>query len=100
MKRTQVTGLLFLIGGVGLTIFNWHGALTYGKYHIGITFLAPLVACVGFSLLLYPPAQAAGGGVQQKPWKELPTGQKVLFGSGLALGAVNWVMISGILSTL
>jgi hypothetical protein len=100
MKRTQVTGLLFLIGGIALTILNWRFALADGKYYLTMSVLAPFAACAGLSVLLYPPPLTESGNVQQRTWKDVPTGQKVLFGVGGVLGLANWGLISGVLSTL
>jgi hypothetical protein len=97
-RRTQLIGTLFLIGGLVMTIFHWRYALTYGKYFVAISVLAPFVACAGFAMLLYPPPITETGAVQQRPWQELPTGQKTLYGLGAVLGVVNWVLISGVLS--
>jgi hypothetical protein len=96
-QRTQLTGLFFLLGGVALTIFNWRFALADGKYYVSASFLAPFVACVGLSVLLYPLPVTETGAVQRRPWKDLPTGQKMLYGVGVVLGVVNWVLISGVL---
>jgi hypothetical protein len=97
-QRTKLFGLLFLIGGLVMTILHWRYALAYGKYFVAMSILAPFVACAGLAMLLYPPALTETGAVQQHPWKELPTGQKTLYGLGGVLGVVNWVLISGVLS--
>lgn len=98
--RMQLMSLLFLIGGIAMTILNWRFAMADSKYYVALSFLGPFTACVGLSMLLYPPPQTETGAVQQRPWKDIPAGQKALFGTGIALGAVNWVLISGVLSTL
>ncbi len=98
MKRMQLTGLLFLIGGVAMTILNWRFALADGKYYLTMSVLAPFAACAGLSSLLYPPPLTESGHIQQRTWKDVPTGQKALFALGVVLGILNWVLISGVLS--
>jgi hypothetical protein len=95
MKRIQVIGLFFLIGGVAMTILNWRFALADGEYYVTTSFLAPFAACI---VLRYPPPLTQTGAVQQRPWKDLPTGQKALFGGGILAGVFNLVLISGVLN--
>jgi len=99
--KVRLIGLLLFSIGVGGAAYNWYSVLSNHLYWQKASFLFPLFACLGLSLVLYPMSKAdslAKYGSEQVPWKYIPAGQKLLILVGLMLGALQWALFAGHLS--
>jgi hypothetical protein len=96
--KARLGGLLFFATGVGFTAYNWYTAFTQGTYMPKASFLFPVCASMGLSLMIYPITKAeslAKYGSEQMPLRHFPVGSKIIIVIGFLAGALNWALISG-----
>jgi Zn-dependent protease with chaperone function len=68
--KCRLLGLIVLIAGVGGSAYIWHSVLTTGIYWPKASFIFPVFACFGLSLIAYPSSKAeslAKYGSEQMP---------------------------------
>ncbi|HLN26564.1 MAG TPA: hypothetical protein VK395_02400 [Gemmataceae bacterium] len=94
----RLIGLLAFAGGLGLTGWVWHTALTEGEYYRKAAALPPLLAVFGLGLLLFPidveKLKAEHGVEKFESWHQMPLEWKVLLFVALAAALGNWYAIA------
>jgi hypothetical protein len=81
--------------------YNWYCVIALGRYWLTVSFLLPIFACLGLSLMIYPLNKAESlerYGTEQIPWQHIPVGQKLLIVLGVSLAALQSAFLSGHLS--
>lgn len=85
--------------GVAGNIYNWHLFRTAGRFFDKESILFPFFAFLGLSVMIYPltkEERISRFGKDQIPFRGLPAGQKILVGTGLIIGIVQWLWLEGL----
>ena len=97
--RTQrVLGILLILGGAGLTAWEWRILVNGGSYFSMFAFMAPAFAVIGIMQLCFPVDNAERLARGEQPiaklyWKDMIGDHRILAGFAVFCGAVNWLLM-------
>jgi hypothetical protein len=53
--KSRLFGLFMLVFGIGLTTWNWYSLENSGRYYLGASFFAPLIAVMAIHFMIFAP---------------------------------------------
>lgn len=100
LNKIRLGGLLVMLIGVLGNAYNWHQVLNAGQFFAKASIIFPFFAFLGLSIIIYPMTKEeriSKFGSDQIPLSGLPRGQKILAGTGLLIGIVQWLWLEGLI---